>query len=176
MMTTTWPFEHFMHSYQNLVLSTATRLLGNPTEAQDIAQEVFLKAYQRYPEVRQGPCAGGWLRTVTRNMCLNYLNRYRGRWRFFSELSGSDPEEDFAASVPAPNNAAGEVMAADQKRQFQKVLADLPDAQRAPLMLFHFEDLDYREIATRLGLTMSQVKNNIFRGRRALRRKLAGQA
>src|SRR5450756_1563497 len=66
-------FEAFMQSYQDMVFGTAARLLGNPTEAEDIAQEVFLKAYERFTELSQSPTAGGWLKTVTRNLCLNHL-------------------------------------------------------------------------------------------------------
>jgi len=162
-----------MQNYQNLVLNTAMRLLGNSAEAQDIAQEVFLRAYRRFPEVRDCPRIGGWLRTVTRNLCLNYLSRYRGRWRFFSEMNEPDAEEDFLAGVPAPNNHAQDPTVADENRRCQAALDDLPYSQRAPLKLFHFEGLDYQEIATRMGWSLSQVKNNIFRGRRTLRRKLS---
>ena len=73
-----------MAKYQNMVFSTAMRLLANPTEAQDIAQEVFLRAYERFTELGQSPTAGGWLRTVATNLSLNHLTRYRARWSFFS--------------------------------------------------------------------------------------------
>jgi len=67
-MTDPQQFEVFVKSYQNMVFSTAVRLLGNPTEAEDIAQEVFLKAFERFEELSVSPTAGGWLKTVTRNL------------------------------------------------------------------------------------------------------------
>ena len=76
-------FETFMRNYQNMVYSTALRLVANPAEAEDIAQDVFLKAYERFADLRESPTAGGWLRTVARNMSLNHLSRYRARWSFF---------------------------------------------------------------------------------------------
>ena len=85
-MTDTDQFEAFMRAYQNMVFTTAVRLLGNPVEAEDVSQEVFLKAFERFGELRQSPTVGGWLKTVTRNLCLNHLSRYRARWRFFSEM------------------------------------------------------------------------------------------
>src|ERR1700740_773066 len=87
-------FEAFMQKYQNMVFSTAMRLLANPTEAEDVAQEVFLKAYEHFASLSQSPTAGGWLKTVATNMCLNHLSRYRARWSFFSELGGSSDEGD----------------------------------------------------------------------------------
>src|SRR5262249_28921796 len=83
-------FEAFVRRYQDMVFATALRLLGNPMEAEDIAQTVFMRAFQRFGEIGPSPTAGGWLKTVTRNVCLNHLSRYRRRWRFFSELAPAD--------------------------------------------------------------------------------------
>jgi len=66
-----------MRDYQNMVFSTAMRLVANQAEAEDIAQEVFLKAYERFDDLRESPTAGGWLKTVATNMSLNHLARYR---------------------------------------------------------------------------------------------------
>src|SRR6266567_3812783 len=87
-------FEAFMARYQNMVFSTAMRLLANATEAEDVAQEVFLKAFERFADLGQSPTAGGWLKTVATNMSLNHLTRYRARWSFFSELTRNNDNED----------------------------------------------------------------------------------
>src|ERR1700745_355322 len=102
-MTESINFETFMRAYQNMVFSTAVRLLGNDTDAQDIAQEVVLKAYERFQELAHSPTVGGWLKTVTTNLCLNHLTRYRARWRFFSELLNRDDEDDATLDIPAPD-------------------------------------------------------------------------
>src|ERR1041384_1737318 len=95
-------FEAFMQQYQNMVFSTAMRLLAKPQDAEDIAQEVFLKAYERFGELRNSPTAGGWLKTVATNLSLNHLSRYRSRWSFFSDLFGSRAEdEDVEIEFPA---------------------------------------------------------------------------
>src|SRR6478736_431659 len=97
-------FETFMRAYQNMVFSTAVRLLGNDAEAEDIAQDVFLKAYERFQELSQSPTVGGWLKTVTTNLCLNHLSRYRARWRFFSEMLSRDDDDDATLEIAAPDN------------------------------------------------------------------------
>src|SRR5258708_38587815 len=102
-MTEPIQFESFMRAYQNMVFSTAVRLLGNDAEAQDIAQDVFLKAYERFQELSQSPTVGGWLKTVTTNLCLNHLSRYRARWRFFSEMLPRDGDEDATLEIAAPD-------------------------------------------------------------------------
>src|SRR5512132_1066678 len=93
-MTDTHQFEVFMRAYQDMVYTTAVRLLGNEAEAEDISQEVFLKAYERCSDLSKSTTVGGWLKTVTRNLCLNHLSRYRARWRFFSEFSPEQKDDD----------------------------------------------------------------------------------
>ena len=75
-----------MRAYQDMVFSTAARLAGNDRQAEDIAQEVFLRAYEHFAHLCTSATAGGWLKTVTTNLTLNYLSRYRKRWRLFSDL------------------------------------------------------------------------------------------
>lgn len=163
-----------MRAYQNMVFSTAVRLLGNEVEAQDIAQEVFLKAYHRFAEIGQSPTAGGWLKTVTTNLCLNHLSRYRSRWRFFSEFFSSNTEDDETPiDFPAEDSFHEKLNEADYREILEKALQKLPATQRVPLVLFHFENQSYEEIAAKLGVSLSKVKTDIFRGRETLRRKLS---
>ena len=163
-----------MRAYQDMVFGTAVRLLGDVAEAQDIAQEVFLKAFERFGEIGRSPTAGGWLKTVTRNLALNHLTRYRARWNLFSELASRDDEtHDPVADLPAPD-LANEHWEADERHQWVEAgLAKLPPNQRVPLVLYHFEDLSYEDIASKLKISLSKVKTDIFRGREALRRHLA---
>ncbi len=171
-MTDPQQFEVFVKSYQNMVFSTAVRLLGNPTEAEDIAQEVFLKAFERFDELSGSPTVGGWLKTVTRNLSLNHLSRYRARWRFFSELAPEDDGDERTPEWAAPDTHEGQITTADQRRLLEAALHKLPDAQRIPLVLYHFDDLGYEEIAAKLRVSLAKVKTDIHRGREALRRRL----
>jgi len=172
-------FEAFVRRYQDMVFATAVRLLGNPTEAEDIAQTVFMRAFQRFEEIGPSPTAAGWLKTVTRNTCLNHLARYRRRWRFFSELAtaeesaeGLDPVERLAA----PASAANDLERSQRNEQIEAALRRLPDHQRVPLVLFHFEEMNYQDIATALGVSLGKVKTDIHRGREALRLLIAEES
>jgi len=172
-MTEAQQFETFVENYQNMVFSTAVRLLANPTEAEDVAQEVFLKAFQRFGELRDSPTAGGWLKTVATNLSLNHLSRYRSRWTFFSDLfartdDADEPEIDF----PSPENIDEDLARADTHMLVEQALSQLPSAQRVPLVLYHLEGLRYEEIAAKLKVSLGKVKTDIFRGREALRKKL----
>lgn len=166
-----------MRDYQNMVFTTAYRLLADEAESQDIAQEVFLKAYERFDELRDSPTVGGWLKTVTRNLCLTHLTRHRSRWRLFSELfgerdvdSGSEPyEEQFAA----PDTLYPQLEAADRRALLAEALSRLSQAQRVPLVLYHIEEMSYEEIARSLKISLAKVKVDIHRGRQTLRRILS---
>ena len=164
-------FTTFMRDYQDMVFSTAARITGNATQAEDIAQEVFLKAYQHFDMLSASPTAGGWLKTVATNLSLNHLTRYRNRWRFFSELRRDDagdasdaPEIDFAAPDIFFN-----AMDADERRALvEHALDELPAHQRVPLVLYHFEAMPYDEIAQKLGVSLAKIKTDILRARAAL--------
>ena len=165
-----------MLKYQNMVFSTAMRLLANPTEAEDVAQEVFLKAFERFGDLQESPTAGGWLKTVATNMSLNHLTRYRARWSFFSELlKGGDPEEAEPIEFAAPDTFEQDLEQADRHQVVEKALQKLLPAQRVPLVLFHLEGLTYEEIAAKLNISLGKVKTDIFRAREAMRKRLRPQ-
>ncbi len=173
-MTNADAFEVFVRTYQDMVFATAVRLLGEPAEAEDVAQQVFLKAFERFDEIGSSPAAAGWLKTVARNACLNHLSRYRSRWRFFSELTQHDEagaETPFDVSAPA-TSPAQRMEQADERDRLELALQTLPAHQRVPLVLFHFEEVSYDEIASALGVSLAKVKTDIHRGREALRKVL----
>ena len=148
-----------------MVYATAVRLLGNPAEAEDVAQTVFLKAYERFAQIGSSPAAAGWLRTTARNACLNHLSRYRSRWRLFSEM-------DDEAQIPDRGSVALELEDAEVRAHLERAVWTLPDHQRVPLVLFHFEELSYEQIAVALDVSIAKVKTDIHRARQALRREL----
>ena len=158
-----------------MVFATAVRLLGNAADAEDAAQTVFLRAFQRFEEIGSSPTAAGWLKTTTTNVCLNHLSRYRARWRFFSEMGdgeagGPDYADALAAADPAPLDRLEQAVA---NEALEAAVRALPDHQRVPLVLFHFEGASYQAIAETLGVSLGKVKTDIHRGREALRRVLA---
>ena len=167
-------FEAFVRTYQDMVYATAVRLLGNPTEAEDVAQSVFLKAFEQFDSLSTSPAAAGWLKTVARNTCLNHLSRYRSRWRFFSELgpSDADAEPGYEASLEGTDSPARTFEQANDRERLEQALRRLPEHQRVPLVLFHFEDATYEEIARTLRISLAKVKTDIHRGRDALRKAL----
>lgn len=172
-MTDADEFEAFVRRYEDMVFATAVRLLGSQAEAEDVAQTVFLKAFERYRDLADSPTAGGWLKTVATNLCLNHLTRYRNRWRFFSELARTDDASE-ASVLDALAASPADVDRLDESRRLGHALASLPDHQRVPLVLFHFEGMPYDAIATSLRISLGKLKTDMHRGRLALRHLLGG--
>jgi RNA polymerase sigma-70 factor (ECF subfamily) len=171
-------FEDFLAAYEDMVYATAYRMLGKESDAQDIAQEVFVRAWEHWHDLSGSVTAGGWLKTVTRNLCLNHLQRYRARWSFFSDLKSADAGDDepgLEATFAAPETLEVEMLTSDQRMVIEQELVKLPDDQRTALVLYHFEDLDYLEIAQRLGVSLGKVKTDIHRARLALLKRLQPQ-
>ena len=171
-MTGADEFEAFVRRYEDMVFATAVRLLGNQAEAEDVAQTVFLKAFERFDGLRTSPTAGGWLKTVTTNLCLNHLSRYRRRWRFFSELDTDDTAPSEEAIASQTSSVADDLERADEASRLEQALAALPNHQRVPLVLFHFDGLSYEQIAETLRVSLGKLKTDMHRGRLALRRVL----
>src|SRR5260370_27593417 len=139
-MTDVPQFEAFVRRYQDMVYGTAVRLLGSPAEAEDAAQTVFLKAFQRFDEVGASPAAPGWLKTTTRHVCLNHLSRYRARWQFFSQLTRA-AGRDYADSLGSPVSHARHLEQAAAREELEPALSALPDPQRVPTLPCHFQDM-----------------------------------
>jgi len=155
-----------MHAYQDMVYSTAARLLGDEAQAQDVAQDVFLKAYENFEQLRTSPTKGGWLKTVTRNLSLNHLSRYRRRWRLFSEFHRDEAtEEESQLDLTGADSALDGIAAEEREQLVEQALRRLPERQRVPLVLYHFEELSYEEIARQLDISLAKVKTDILRAR-----------
>jgi len=159
-----------MRENQNRVYTRAYRLLADAKQAEDVVQDVFLKAYQAGETLWRDARAPGWLHTVARHLCFNHLARYRKRWQLFDHsdsdvLSALPTHGADSLQTEAPET---QLNRAQWQAQLQTALLALPDHQRIPLVLFHFEDLSYEDIAAQLNISMAKLKTDIHRARSTL--------
>jgi RNA polymerase sigma-70 factor (ECF subfamily) len=175
-------FEAFVRRFQDMVYAVALRLLGEPADAEDVAQSVFLLAYRNFGMLGENPAAPGWLKTMATNLSLNHLTRHRARWQLFSEMERDD-DGGGEGGIPGvllqgmdgKNEFVGEgdeEGSGDRVEAIEAALQSLPDHQRVPLVLYHFEEKSYQEIATVLGISLGKVKTDIHRGRETIKRGL----
>ncbi|MEM8755587.1 MAG: RNA polymerase sigma factor [Pseudomonadota bacterium] len=142
------------------VLALATRMLRDPAEAEDVAQEAMLRLWRAAPEWRAGEAKPStWLHRVTTNLCIDRLRKSRR----------SGPPLDEVAEPPTREpSVEARLAAGDRAALVKAALARLPDRQRRAVVLRHFEGLGNPAIAEALGVTVEAVESLLTRGRRAL--------
>lgn len=159
-------FRRLIEKYQNLVYDLCLRLLGNPQDAEDVAQETFLTLHSRLGDYRKGGKLSNWLYTVAINRCRSRL-RKRRILRFFSLDSGTEDREDAPCleppSLEAPLDAA--LAQAEAERWAQRLVESLPNSLKAPFVLRHLKEMSYEEISDALDLPVSNVKVRLHRAK-----------
>ena len=153
-------FACLVKAYQTAVYNLAYRMLGNAVEAEDAAQEAFLKAYTRLNTYDSGRKFSSWLLSIASHHCIDRLRRRRFAlsldelppWRWLS--SSSRPEEI--------------VVRSEERDEVHQLLDQLPPHYRATVILHYWYDLSYQEIAEATETTESAVKSTLYRARRML--------
>ncbi len=166
-------FAPLVERHQERLLRLCERLLHDPEEARDAAQEVFLKAFHAAASYRPRGQVFTWLYRIAVNHCLNRLRR-RAVVRFFSfSAQGEEEEPAFDPADPGPD-AARTLEARRRWRATRRALAELPPGQRAVVVLAKFEGLAGKEIAAALGITEGAVESRLVRALRTLNKAQEG--
>lgn len=167
--------EELFEKFSPMVYNLALRLSGNKSDAQDIAQDAFLKAVRGLEGLREQAVAGTWLYRITMNVWKNRVRSEKRRsfWKTISLDWGGGDEEAPALQVrspEAPADAALEKL--DEKAALERALAQLDPEDRAMLVLREIDGLSYQEIAGITEKPLGTVKSGISRAREALRLKM----
>jgi RNA polymerase sigma-70 factor (ECF subfamily) len=158
-------FEELVRVQQHRVYGLALRMLGNAAEAQDVAQEVFLRAHRGLADFRGDARLSTWLYAIASRLCLTRLaGGERRRTR-----DGEDVLGRLADGQPGPDEALerGELQEA-----LRRAIAELPDERRVVVLLRDVEGLAYEEIAGALELPVGTVRSRLHRARLDLKEKL----
>jgi len=167
-------FTELVEKYKQPVMNLVYRTIHDLTEAEDLAQNVFVQVFKSAPRYQSTAKFSTWLFTIARNLCLNEIRR---RSRHPAEsLDTPHPEqedqplrqfEDKKTFSPPESLLHGELAG-----KIEEALADLPENQRSAVLLCRREDLSYEEIAGILGCSVSATKSLIHRGRETLKERL----
>jgi RNA polymerase sigma-70 factor, ECF subfamily len=167
-------FAELVDKYKQPVMNFIFRRLRDETEAEDLAQNVFLQVYKSRGRYKQTAKFSTWLFTITHNLCLNELRRRSRHPAESLEETHTDNDDqpprqiEDKSQTAAPDN----VLHGELAQKIDEALGELPENQRSAILLCRQEDLSYEQIAKILRCSLSATKSLIHRGRETLKEKL----
>ena len=164
-------FEALVDRYMGRAMTVAMSYLGDRHEAMDLAQEAFYRVFKTLDRFRDGEPFAPWFYRILRNACLNHLEKRRHR-RALTIHARSDDEPE----MPLPDGSLAPPAHAENNetvRVFWQALEKLPGKHREILMLRHFEELDYAQMAEVLEIPIGTVMSRLFHARQKLRAVMA---
>lgn len=154
-------FHSLVESYQRAVFSLCYRMLGNAGDAEDAAQETFLRTYRSLHRYDPGRKFSTWLLSIATHYCIDQLRKRRMLFVSLDDM----PFLEVAASAPSPEHA---LLAGERAEQVQRLLTALSPKDRAAVVMRYWYEFSYDEIGEALSLTNSAVKSRLHRARREL--------
>jgi RNA polymerase sigma-70 factor (ECF subfamily) len=154
-------FAKLVEQYQTPVFNLCYRMLGDPYEAEDAAQETFLRAYRAMRRYDSSRPFATWLLSIASHHCIDLIRRRRMRLVPIDSLPGE--------VIPDPGITPETALRqSEDQQQMQELLAELSPTDRSAVVLYYWYEYSYEEIAAALSLTVSAVKSRLHRARRAL--------
>ena len=166
-------FDEIVRRHKNRIFSYICRMTHDSPDAEDLTQEVFIRAYQSLHRFRADSAVDTWLYRIATNLVIDRFRRSRRTPQSWVAL---DDEDDTLGSLPAMDRASNPEATAqlgELQREVHKAVQTLPPKLRTAVVLHDIEGLSYEEVAEILGCPLGTVKSRLFNGRSLLRRKLA---
>jgi len=168
-------FERLVSRYQNKIVGYAARMLSDADEAEDVAQEVFIKAYRSLDSFRGDAMFSTWLYRITTNLCIDRMRSKKRRpQQAYSLDEPYDKDEGDGGREIADfsTEPTREVEREELRRRVREVMAEMPEKMRTILIMCDMQGMAYEEIATVLDCPLGTVKSRLFHARADLGRRL----
>lgn len=166
-------FADLVDRHKGRVYRTLFQVVGGDQDAQDLAQEVFLKVYRSLAGYRGDAAFTTWLHRLTLNLAFDWLRARKRRPLQVPLEPPPDPEERPAKEVPSSDEGPEDLaLRHDRHRQLHKAIQDLPPDYREAVLLHHFHHLSYQQIAERLDAPVRTIETRLYRARLQLKKLL----
>jgi RNA polymerase sigma-70 factor, ECF subfamily len=159
-------FEEVYRTHSGRLYSVACRMLGNPADAEDLLQEIFLSAHRKLATFRGDSALGTWLYRLATNLCLDYLRSRAGRTNQLTDALDDEPAIADAGSRGLADRTV-------TRMDLERALTKLPEGCRAAFVLHDIEGLEHREVAEVLGIAEGTSKSQVHKARLRLRALLS---
>ena len=165
-------YADIVNLYQHKLYQICYRMLGNKQEAEDIAQEAFVRAYINLHSYDQKRKFSTWLYRIATNLCIDRIRKKKPDYYLDAEVAGTDGL-DMYSQIAADEKLPEDVVAQmELQERIQYEISRLPDKYRSVIVLKYIEELSLQEISEILDMPLGTVKTRIHRGREALRKQL----
>jgi len=158
-------FDALVRRYQDRVTTNCRHISGSPNDAEDLTQEVLVKAYFGIPRFEGRSRFSTWIQRIKVNHCLNFLKKKKGQTFLDVDEPAAMGEEALHVEADAERN----LHRLDERQIISEVLSSLSDTVRIPLVMRDMDGFSYQEIAEELGIGLSAAKMRIKRGREEFR-------
>ena len=155
-------FSYLVEKYQKLVYTLALKLLKKPEEAEEMAQDTFIKAFQKLDSYEGKSKFSTWLYSITYNACISELRKRRIEFKSLDDRQISDQDEQ------KMHDYYRETRKEDQEKYLNLALAKLPEDDQVLVTLYYYENQSMDEISQITGLTVSNIKVKIHRARKRM--------
>ena len=155
-------FAELVARYKNLVYSIILRMTKDSEEANDLAQDVFLKMYKNLASYSSEFKFSTWVMRITTKHVIDFHRKRKQETVPFEDslaLTASDPDDSPEAAL----------LRREEEERIQKIVDELPSMYKLPIVMYHGKGMSYQEISEKIGEPLSKVKNRIFRGRKLLK-------
>jgi RNA polymerase sigma-70 factor (ECF subfamily) len=161
-------FVNLIKQYEGLVLHIVTPLIGLGEDREDICQEVFLKVYRNLKSFQFKSALGTWIGRIAYNTAINFLQKKQSI--LLSDIVSTEDEANFI--VESSENPEEIVIKKDDAARLKQAIDNLPEIQRAILLLFYQDELSLEEVSQIMEMPHNTVKSHLFRARNSLRELL----
>jgi len=166
-------YDLLVLKYQHKVVKLVMRYLRNPADAEDVAQEAFVKAYRALPQFRGDSAFYTWLYRIAINTAKNALAaRERNPVSYELDLQGNDESSDMVSRLKDPETPEGLALTEEIRDTVNHAISELPEDLRTAIVLRELEGMSYEEIAASMDCPVGTVRSRIFRAREAIDRRL----
>jgi RNA polymerase sigma-70 factor (ECF subfamily) len=160
-------FAELVNRYKNLVYSIILRQTKNSEEANDLSQDVFLKVYKNLEKYTPEFKFSTWIMRITGNHIIDMHRKKKFETVSYEEYTEGGGRISATAASPET-----EYLKRDQTERISKIVSELPEMYKVPVILYHQQGMSYSEISEKIGEPLSKIKNRIFRGRKMLKTML----
>lgn len=165
-------FEDIVSLFQNKIYQHCYRMLGNAHEAEDIAQEAFIRAYMNIDSFDNRRKFSTWLYRIATNLTIDRIRKRKPDYFLDAEIKGTEGLDMYSQLASKDRLPGEEVESLELQRYIHQEIYGLPPKYRSIIILRYLEEFSLKEISDILDIPLGTVKTRIHRGREALRKKL----